>query len=200
MSATGSGRINGKYTSSGYESPTGGDIGTQRPTNVVEITSHLRTPSETQTPEYIEPQKLYEYFSSDTGQFVVDAPLGIISKSLAASLQRLRQAVQESDELEKENHVALAWSNLFGLARYLGMWAPFDEALALLFSAFESHRSAPYDTKDLVALQKVLEMLRRNPLPTDAEISLVYDCLDAVNFDLNAAFSAVDLAESAEEK
>ncbi|SRR6266404_9265826 len=200
MADTSSAFINGKDISSGVTSPTGGDISEQIRSKVIEITSFQRTGKEPVSEESIEPAKLYEYFSPETGQFVVDAPLGLISKALGVSLQRLRDAVQEQDELEKENHIAMCWSNLFGLVQYLGNWPTFDEVLALLFAAFESHRSFQYDTADLVALQRVLEVVRRNPLPTESELLLIYDSLEAAKFDLNLALAHTDLTEATEDK
>ena len=149
----------------------------------------MHTAPELRPAESIDPVKLYEYFASDKGEFVVDVPIGIISKTLAASVQRVRQAIQELDELERENHLTMAWSNLFGLSRYLGSWPTFDEAYSLLVSAFESHRSAPYGNPEMIALQKVIEMLRRNPVPTDSEIGLIYEWLESTNFDLNMALA-----------
>src|ERR1700730_14557346 len=183
------------YTSSRSDAPTGGDL----LKNVIDITTHRQTSPQARPEETIDPAKLYEYFFPEENKFVVDVPLGLISKELAVSLQRFRQAVQESDELERENHVSLAWSNLFGLAHFSGTWPTFDEALAILFAAFESHRTSLYRAKELVALQKVLEILRRTPAPTDEQIVIIYDSLDGSDFDLNSALSAVDLGENADE-
>lgn len=195
MTDTANSQSNGKHISLGSTAPTGGDL----LSNVIEITTAKQTRPEVSTEESIDPAKLYEYFSPDKNEFVVDVPLGLIAKELAAIVHRFRQAIQESDELERENHVALAWSNLFGLAHFLGTWPTFDEALAILFAAFESHRTSPYNAKELVTLQKVLEILRRTPAPTDDQLSVIYDSLEDSDFDLNLALGAVDLGEAAGE-
>jgi hypothetical protein len=145
--------------------------------------------------EKIEPTQLYEYYSRETGKFEVDAPIAIISKTLADCLARVRRAAEETDEVQRENHVSLAWSNILELVSFLGSWPSFDEALTLIFTAMESHRSNPYTSRELVTLQKVLELLRRNPVPTDDDISVIYESLDSGQFDLNAPVIGLNLVE-----
>lgn len=199
MSDTSSSFVDGKHISSGVTAPTGGEFPSQSPKKVIDIGKHLKLGQELVSEESIEPTRLYEYFSEKSGQFEIDAPLALISQTLAESLKHLKEAVLEQDQLERENHVSLAWSTLFRLAGYFGTWPAFDEALSLLFTAYESHRESPYSTSDFVALQKVLEMLRRNPLSTDDEITLIYDSLQSADFDLNAPLHGVDLNQGAED-
>jgi hypothetical protein len=42
-------------------------------------------------------------------------------------------------------------------------------------------------------------MLRRNPLPTDDELGLIFESLENAGFDLNAPFARINLDENAEE-
>ncbi|HSZ77197.1 MAG TPA: hypothetical protein VK775_07340 [Chthoniobacterales bacterium] len=198
MADTNSSGTNAKHVASAYREATGGELEPRR-APIIDIATGLETGPGVLSQDRIEARRLYEFFSVETGKFEVDVPVAIISETLATSLQRVRSALAEANELEKENHISLAWSNVLGLARFIGVWPAFDEAVSLLFTAFEVHRAAPYNPPELIALQKVLEMLRRNPLPTDTEINVIYESLEAAHFDLNAPLAGVNLDESPEE-
>lgn len=144
--------------------------------------------------EHIDPQDLYRVFSPEEKGFVVDAPIARISQSVAECLPHIVQAINEADELQRENHVSLALPNVFALARFAGVSTNFDDALALLLGALAAHRSAPYSRDELLALQRTLEKLRRNPTPTDEDVSLLYSSLEDAGFDLNAPLEGLDLS------
>jgi hypothetical protein len=199
MPDTDSSSANGKYIASTSPQSTGGELESRKQAKIISIATGHETRPDIGTKQPIEPTKLYEYFSRETGRFEVDVPVALISDAFATSLQHLRSAAGEANELERENHVSLAWSNIIGLARFVGTWPAFDEAISMLFTAFETHRATPYKLSELVALQKVLEMLRRNPLPTDDEINLIFESLENASFDLNAPLAGINLDEHAEE-
>lgn len=198
MSDTNSSGANGKYVAPVHPESTGGELQPRRQAKIIDITTASEIPA-LRSEQAIEIEKLYEFFSHETGKFEVDVPVALISQTLGASLQRLRNAAAETNQLERENHVSLAWSNLLGLARFVGTWPAFDDAASLLFTAFETHRATPYVVTELVALQKALEMLRRNPLPTEEEISVIFDSLEGAAFDLNKPLAEIDLDEDSEE-
>ena len=54
--------------------------------------------------EHIDPQDLYRVFSPEEKGFVVDAPIARISQSVAECLPHIVQAINEADELQRENH------------------------------------------------------------------------------------------------
>lgn len=196
MPDTTASRVNGQDVTSRSQVPTGGEVVQHKSLSLspIRVVEPVAPPGET-----IAPEKLYQYFSQETGRFEVDAPIGVISKTLGEVLERLRQAGQESGELQRENHIALAWSVLYALVPFLGNWPSFDDAMSVLFAAIQSHRSSPYQVSELIPLRKVLEMLRRNPAPTDQEITLICEVLETADFDLNAPMRGIDLREEAEE-
>lgn len=110
--------------------------------------------------EHIDPQDLYRVFSPKEKGFVVEAPIARISQSVAECLPHILKAINEPDELQRENHVSLGLGKIFGLARFVGVSTNFDDALALLLGALAAHRLAPYTRGELVALQRTLEKLR----------------------------------------
>jgi hypothetical protein len=198
MTDTHSSVTNPKHVASAYRETTGGELEPRRAT-LIDFATGLETAPAVRSQRSIDPRRLYEFYSIETEKFETDVPVALISETFSTSLQRLRSAIAESNELEKQNHVSLAWSNVLGLARFIGVWAAFDDAVSLLFTAFETHRAAPYKLPELIALQKIMEMLRRNPLPTDDEINVIYDSLESANFDMNAPLAGVNLDESPEE-
>ena len=177
---------------------TGGDLVSSRQAPIIDIQTRERT-YEKETPGQIEPRALYEFYSHESRSFEVDVPIAVISRILEESIARLRLAASEQDQLEVENHVSVAWSRVKSLARYIGTWPAFDDAISLVFVSFETHRAVPYNTRELVSLQKVLEMMRRNPLPTDDETGIIFDALENAGFNLDAPLAEVDLNREDEE-
>lgn len=197
MADTKPSRANGKYVESGAAG-TGGEILESRQAPIVNILTREVT-YQKQSQESIDPQVLYEFYSPESKAFQVDVPIALISRALGDSLERLRLALTEVDQLEKENYISVAWSGLKKLARYVGTWSTFDDALSLLFTSFETHKTQPYNVKELVALQKVLEMLRRKPIPSEDDIDTIFEVLQDTGFDLDAPFAGVDLGDDAAE-
>ena len=62
--------------------------------------------SKPQLTEPIDPQDLYRVFSPEEKGFVVEAPIGRISQSVGECLPHLVKAINEADELQRENHVS----------------------------------------------------------------------------------------------
>jgi hypothetical protein len=175
-----------------YEPPnTGSDTSLSASTKVVTI----RPAEAPSSPESMPIAKMYAVYSDEHKAFTVDAPIAMVSKILEECLEHFRAAAAEENELERENHVSVGWSHVRLLGNFIDNWPTFDEALSLLLNAFLVHRTWPYGTKELVATQKVLEMMRRRPVPTDEDIVTFYDVLDDSGFDLNAPLSGVELNE-----
>jgi hypothetical protein len=199
MAETASSGANGKYVELHTGQSTGGELREAEERRIIEFPASSETRLKFGTQDAIDPTKLYQFYSPETGKFEVDVPVAVISQIFALSLQHLRSAAGEANELQRENHVSLAWSQLIKLARFVGTWPAFDEAVAMLFTAFETHRATPYKLPEIIVLQKVVEILRRNPLPTDNEINLIFESLDNAAFDLNAPFAGINLDEDVEE-
>ncbi|MGA3177478.1 MAG: hypothetical protein ABSE19_09030 [Candidatus Acidiferrum sp.] len=199
MSDTTSSGANGKIVNWASVPSTGGDLDPGKQARIVKLPPSAQPSHQTLQQQPLEPAKLYEFFSRETGSFEVDVPIAIASRAFGESLERMRAAMDEPDQLERENHISLAWSKALGLARFVGTWPAFDEALSILFTVFEGHRTIPYRTSELIGLQKVLEILRRNPLPGDEGIGLIFDSLVEAGFDLNAPLAGLTLDEDSEE-
>ena len=149
--------------------------------------------TENQPKEYIETRELYRVFSPHKKDFTAEATIARISQTAADCLPHLVEAISEPDELQRENHAALAFAEIFRLARFVGRYSSFDDALALILSALAAHRSAPYSPRELVVFRGILEKLRRNPVPTEADLSSLHNTLIDAGFDLNAPFAGLDL-------
>jgi len=113
---------------------------------------HALTP-EVQAKQHIDPPELYRVFSQQKQDFTADASIARISQSVAECLPHLVKAISELDELQRENHTALAFAEVFRLARFTGMYTSFDDALVLMLGALAAHRSAPCSRGELVVLQ-----------------------------------------------
>jgi hypothetical protein len=68
--------------SSASPAPTGG--AEVSPKKVVNIAEYRTTSGVAVSQDVMEPEKLYGYFSHETGRIEIDAPLGLIGRSLGA--------------------------------------------------------------------------------------------------------------------
>jgi hypothetical protein len=189
MSQTTGGPVNGKANESDTTGARLPPTPHPRRSPVSRVEDPTPTPGET-----IDPWDLYKYYSPAQGQFRADAPIAEASRRVGDVLGNLRAAGKEENELERENHVAIAVGKLYGLAALTGEYPGFDDALSAVLTGVDAHRVAVYSRREIVALERVLESLRRSPNPSGEELSSIYDTLTAAGFDLNAPLGGADIA------
>lgn len=188
MSGTTGGPVNGE--ASGLDDLTGREVSLRSfPVTAIKRIEELTPRSE----EKIEPADLYKFYSPVKGSFEIDAPIGKISLKLADVLATLRTAARETDELQRENHLAVATGRIYRLSALLGVFSGFDDALTVLLTAVHAHRTTVYSRADIVALERVLETIRRNPNSTDDEIIEISETLMTAGFDVNAPLADVEI-------
>jgi hypothetical protein len=141
----------------------------------------------------LEPEALYKVYSAEMQEFVVDAPVALISQMIGKSVIRLKDALKEEDELQRENHISVGVELFWGVCRFIGTSEGLDDVLSVILAALGAHRSVPYSRAELVAVIGVLEKVRRNPIPSQAELSLICDSLEQAGFDINAPLAQADL-------
>lgn|SRR5208282_2577072 len=152
------------------------------------------------TEEKIDVVELYKYYSPQSGGFQSDAPLAGIAARLEDTLVPLRAALGEEDELQRENHIAVMLGKLYGMAVLVGIYDNFDEAISAVLTAVDAHKTTVYARGEIVALQKVLEVLRRSPNPGDDDLTLIFETLGSAGFDLNSSLAGIDLSEDGEQE
>jgi hypothetical protein len=197
MAETTSGPINGKalgdQTGSDLPLPGSRKMGVGQ-TFRIKIISEPELVSE----DRIEPWELYKYYSRAKGDFQADARIAEISSKITNALTSLRNAAREDDELQRENHVAIAVGKLYALSAVMGEYEHFDEALSAILTAIDAHKTSVYSRTELIALQKTLEVLRRSPNPHDEDLSLIHETLLAARFDLNSPLKGLQILEDEE--
>lgn len=151
------------------------------------------------TEQKIDVMDLYKFYSPQKGAFQTEAPLAEMASGLGDALAELRAAVGEEDELQRENHIAVMLGQLYATAALVGIYDHFDEAISAVLTAVEAHKTSVYTRAEIVALQKVLETLRRSPNPGDEDLALIFETFTAAGFDLNAPLSGIDLWADEEE-
>lgn len=162
-----------------------------------EITLEIKK-EERQVSERIEPKDLYRYYSQSTNSFEVDAPLALVSQVFAVAADRFKRARDEEEEISRENQIAMGFEAVVSASRFLGGWPSLDEVLAILFVIRESHRHWPYARKEILALHRVCEMMRRNPAPPPEQVDSIHDDLEAADLDVNSPMDSLDLTDADE--
>lgn len=160
----------------------------------IKISEHLVPTTE----ERIEVFDLYKYYSPQKGDFQSDAPLAEMASRLGDALAALTDALKEEDELQRENHIAVAVGKLYAMAPLVGVYEHFDEAISAVLTGVDAHKTSVYTRVEMVALRKVLEVLRRSPNPGDEDLTLISETLAAAGFDLNSPLAGIDLSEDGE--
>ena len=195
MSETSSGPTNGKFirnTSNDITELLRMDFADMRHRPALSTVGESLPP---EASEQIDPVNMYRYYSPALGKFEADAPVALVSGALAEVLARLREALQETGELERENHMAVAVSTFCGISRYVGISNALDDAFATILTAIEAHRTIPYSRKEIIVLENVFERLRRSPIPNQDQLDAICEALEEGGFDLNAPVAGVDLYE-----
>ena len=153
----------------------------------------------TQTPstggsagEQIDPRALYRVSVDDPGQTSIELPLVLASQKYAQAWQDFEDALNSTDQIERENCISVGWSNIAEIMPLVGVSTNFDDAFTLLLNAFAVHSKSPYGVPEIEALLKVLRILRFGAAPPQDQIEFMYNELERAGFDLNAHFADVD--------
>lgn len=141
---------------------------------------------------------LYTLYSQRSARHETDVPIALIALKLGEAVERLRNALAEEDELQRENYMSVGLALFFETAVYVGVSPAFDEVFTFLSISVAAHRSSPYSPSEVNALVKALEKMRQNPYPSSEDVGEIYDSLSSSGFDVNAPFADIELGDDAE--
>src|SRR5271169_5097557 len=101
MSDTSSSSTSAKHVATGHTPTTGSEL-EPRKAPIINIATGLETRPSVRSRDSIGPRELYEFYSKETARFEVDVPVALMSDAFSTSLQQLRSAIAEANELEKQ--------------------------------------------------------------------------------------------------
>jgi hypothetical protein len=150
------------------------------------------------TSEKLDVASLYAHYSRETSRYETDVPIALIALRIGQAIERLRSALTEVDELQRENYISLGLAIFFETAVYVGFSSAFDEAFSLLSVSIVAHRTSPYSPSEVSALLKALEIMRQSPSPSDNDLDTIYNLLETAGFDVNAPLAGIELGDEGE--
>ena len=105
MPDTSSSATNPKQVASARTETTGGELEPRR-AQIIDIETRLETGPEVGSQRSIDPRRLYEVFSTETGRFEVDVSVALISETFFTSLMRLRRRGRIKRARKRESYLS----------------------------------------------------------------------------------------------
>ena len=140
------------------------------------------------------PENLYQVIG-DSSRASVPVILRI-RQSLNDGQKCLQDALSEfSNEIERETQIDLFFNCVRRIASFPSQSRHFPDAMTGLIVALESHLTQAYSRQEIVALKKVTELLKDNPVMKENTLDEILDTLEDAGFDLSYPFKEIDFDE-----
>ena len=147
---------------------------------------------ETLKDEKIEPEGLYRPTLDAEVVSEVSQIFGI-RDIIQNAIDLLSNALPLDDEIERECELNLFTELIFVLSAYIRINKNFKDAICLVQTAVIAHIKNIYSRPQIVALQKVLSLMRNNIFMNKDVLNDCVDILEDAEFDINAPLSEVEL-------
>lgn len=157
--------------------------------NIEEIIQKYDDPSSGQK---ILPEALYRVYLPPGAESETPKTTMLIEK-IHQSLTFLASALGAGNEIERESVMNSFSESIFELIFFPIKSKEFKDCIHLIHTAVEAHKKDPYNRKEILVLQEVLNQVRQDLHMADETIDKCVDLLETAGFDINAPIVEVEL-------
>lgn len=140
----------------------------------------------------ISPQALYKVHPPSVSDAEIPKTIKLIGK-IQGSLSFLSDALETDDEIERESIMNSFVESIFQLTFFPTKSKEFKDAIFLIHTVTEAHKEDIYKRKEILALQKTLNLLRQNLYVGDESLDKCVEFLEKAGFDVNAPIGEIEL-------
>ncbi len=137
----------------------------------------------------ISPERLYRVSGEDSGT----SKMLRVRQIIQDSVDRMSDALYVEDEIERESEMNLITQDIFELIGFIKIDKCFKDAICLIVTAVQAHTKSVYTRPQIVALQKVLSLMKDNIYMDEDILDACSDILEAASFDINAPLEGAEL-------
>jgi hypothetical protein len=117
-----------------------------------------------------------------------------VREIIQEAMDYLSNALNIDDEIERESLMNLFAEILFKLTEFLKINKNLKDAICLVQTAIDVQIKSVYERNKILALEKVLGLMKDNILMDVDILNECFDILESAGFDLNAPLAGVELA------
>lgn len=152
----------------------------------------IRPREESGIDQKISPESLYRAKVPSDEDFEIPKVVKI-REIIRECMDRLSNALIFEDEVERESEMNLITQSIFELAGFIKINKVFKDAICLIQTAVEAQTKCVYTRPQIVALQKVLSLMKDNIFMDEHTLDECGDILEAADFDINAPLARAEL-------
>jgi len=114
-------------------------------------------------------------------------------ENIHQSLTFLASALHAENEIERESIMNSFSESIFELTFFPSKSKEFKDSIHLIHTAVEAHKKDPYNRKEILVLQEVLNQVRQDLHVADETLDKCVDLLETAGFDINAPIGEIEL-------
>lgn len=156
------------------------------------IDEFIREPQESRIGQKISAERLYRAKVPSGEDFEIPKVVKI-REIIQECMDRLSNALIIENEVERESEMNLTTESIFELSGFIKINKVFRDAICLIQTAVEAQTRGVYTRPQIVALQKVLSLMKDNIFMDEQILDKCGDILEAADFDINAPLAGIDL-------
>jgi len=153
-----------------------------------------REPEEVMEGQKISPEALYGVKLPAKEVNVEISKILKVRAIIQDSIDCLSKALDVEDEIERESVMNIFNESVFKLTAFLKINKNFKDAICLIQTAVEGQIKSVYDRDKILALEKVLALMKGNILMDEEILNECFDIFESASFDINAPLAGTELA------
>jgi len=154
----------------------------------------IREPEEISGDQKISPEILYSVKLPEEEKDVETSKILKFRQIIQEAMDFLSNALKIDDEIEKESVMNLFTESVFKLTGFIRINKNLKDAICLVQTAVEGEIKSVYERDKILALKKVLVLMKDNIFMDEERLDKCFDILESAGFDLNAPLAGVELA------